>query len=536
MCLTVKKRLGLNRTTFFHFPALTHILPNIMQDRQQEYHVLIVGAGIAGCSAAYQLSKHASKCSGKLKISIVDDRECGSLTSSASTECYRNWWTEPTMLSFVGHSIELYEEIDEESLGAFGMNRPGYVFFSAHPDAPSRYETEAKLCESLGAGNARTHMMDNLKHYEYLDGLSPKRPLNGIDVLLPNSSHPLAFQNWPSLRNDFICAKHVRNCGWISVQRYLDHINAISKSRGVSFLQKTVQGIDLPINTTQTVKVIFSDQSQVHVNQVIMAVGPNLKKWIVQGQTPSIGPDGDSVDNFSLFGRPLPSFKLILEIHAKVIIKDAENIIPRGAPLMLFDDPVTLDWSPEQVNFFKSRPDLAYMLQPFKGGVHFRPTGDGQSLVAIWTYNLDVEAHPSAISENPYIDEYYGEIVLRGLAHFVPGLRRYVGNSQNPISSANPFIEGVKVGYYCKTPENRPFIGPAWNDDSRIMLLGALSGFGIMTSPAAGELIAAHTINHINGSSTLPLPDYYKEFLPSRYTDDIYMEKLTKLVGNTGQL
>ena len=213
---------------------------------------------------------------------------------------------------------------------------------------------------------------------------------------------------------------------------------------------------------------------------------------------------------------------------------------------MLFDDAVTLEWSPEQQAYFASQPQLHYLLQAFKGGVHFRPLGDEDALVGIWTYNRDTETRTQHIPDAPTIDPYYGEIVLRGLAHYVPELKRYAGKHHNPTSTNNPHITLVKAGYYCKTPENRPFIGPAWEDDKRVMLLGALSGFGIMTAPAAAELIATHTINLINKQAggggggdeedTMPLPPYYKEFLPSRYEDEAYLQKVAQLDGNTGQL
>lgn len=134
---------------------------------------MVIGGGIIGCSAAHQLSKMAAKSEVPLKISIIDSRPWGSFTSSASTECYRNWWTEPTMLKFVGKSIDLYEELDKESDGAFGMNRPGYVFFSANPESLERYKTEAQLCESYGAGSARLHHTDNLESYNSVASTTP---------------------------------------------------------------------------------------------------------------------------------------------------------------------------------------------------------------------------------------------------------------------------------------------------------------------------------------------------------------------------
>jgi glycine/D-amino acid oxidase-like deaminating enzyme len=492
----------------------------------EEHHVFIVGAGIAGCSAAYQLHKYRSKFPTGLKVSIADYREPGSLTSSASTECYRNWWTESTMLRFVGRSIELYEEIDEEAEHSFKMNRPGYCFFSGQPGSVRRYLAEAELCESLGAGPARVHHLSDLSSYVETDGLAPRTQLNGIDVLLPSPGHVLQSRLWPQLESTLLCAKHVRNCGWISVQRYLDHINAKSKE-SVSFLPHRVVRVVLPSNASQKVLVVLDSGKELHVNQVIFAIGPSLREML------STALDG----SMSFLSRPIPPIKLTLEIHAKVVLQDPEGVVPRGAPLMLFDDEVSLSWSPIQQAYFQTRPELHYLLKPFKGGVHFRPLGDGNKLVAIWTYNLDVENALADVPPHPHIDEYYGEIVLRGLSHFVPGLSRYIGNAENPISTANPFIEQVVTGYYCKTPENRPFIGPVWEDDPSIMWLGALSGFGIMTSPAAGQLITAHTLRHFcNDTTTLPLPDYYRTFLPSRYLDEGYVSQLELLAANSGQL
>ena len=57
----------------------------------------------------------------------------------------------------------------------------------------------------------------------------------------------------------------------------------------------------------------------------------------------------------------------------------------------------------------------------------------------------------------------------------------------------------VDGGYYCKTPDNRPLIGPAAIEG--VYLLGALSGFGIMASQAAAELLAAYLLRQ-------PLPGY----------------------------
>lgn len=49
---------------------------------------------------------------------------------------------------------------------------------------------------------------------------------------------------------------------------------------------------------------------------------------------------------------PLP---LKNEIHARVIINDVNGVVPRDAPLMLYDDDVVLDWSDDQQSFLCTR-------------------------------------------------------------------------------------------------------------------------------------------------------------------------------------
>jgi glycine/D-amino acid oxidase-like deaminating enzyme len=99
----------------------------------------------------------------------------------------------------------------------------------------------------------------------------------------------------------------------------------------------------------------------------------------------------------------------------------------------------------------------------------------------------------------------------------VPALRAYAGK---PV---RPYVDG---GYYVKTRENRPLIGPAPVEGAYISC--GYSGFGVMASCAGGELIARHMIG-------APLPGYAPAFLFSRYQDDEYIKLLDRW-GDGGQL
>ena len=85
----------------------------------------------------------------------------------------------------------------------------------------------------------------------------------------------------------------------------------------------------------------------------------------------------------------------------------------------------------------------------------------------------------------------------------------------------------VDGGYYTKTAENRPLIGPLAGARVR-MSTRRFSGYGLMAAPAAAELIAAH----ITGST---LPSYEAAFRLDRYQNPAYRALLANW-GSTGQL
>jgi glycine/D-amino acid oxidase-like deaminating enzyme len=117
----------------------------------------------------------------------------------------------------------------------------------------------------------------------------------------------------------------------------------------------------------------------------------------------------------------------------------------------------------------------------------------------------------------PALDVDYPEIALRGLSTMIPGLEQYF---EKP---PRPFLDG---GYYTKTRENRPLIGPLPVEGSWV--IGALSGFGLMASMAAAELLALHMMEK-------KLPGYAPAFHFNRYQNPEYVANITQMEGS-GQL
>ena len=154
------------------------------------------------------------------------------------------------------------------------------------------------------------------------------------------------------------------------------------------------------------------------------------------------------------------------------------------------------------------------LTETFPAGVHGRPVGAGDQVLMYWTYDCVPQDEPTfPLDWDPYLPE----ITLRGMAVLVPGLERYF----DPMPK--PYVDG---GYYTKTEENRPLIGPL--DVPGSFVCSAFSGFGIMASCASGELLA----QHVTGGT---LPSYAPAFVPQRYKDPEYRE-LLKNWDSSGQL
>jgi glycine/D-amino acid oxidase-like deaminating enzyme len=217
-------------------------------------------------------------------------------------------------------------------------------------------------------------------------------------------------------------------------------------------------------------------------------------------------------DAARMLGIELP---MLCERHIKITFDDYLGIVPRDAPLLIWTDPVRLEWSNEERELFAASPELRFLLDEFPSGVHTRPEGGpgSHSILILWTY----EAKPVAPVWPLPLDPHYPEIALRGLARMIPGLAAYFEKAPKP------FVDG---GYYAKTRENRPLIGPLPVRGAYIV--GALSGYGLMASCGAADLCAAH----IAGGT---LPHYAQAFRLDRYADPAYRQLLDNW-GELGQL
>jgi glycine/D-amino acid oxidase-like deaminating enzyme len=444
--------------------------------------VVVIGAGIAGVSAAYELTvRH-----GIGNVVLIDPRPPLTLTSDKSTECYRNWWPNHPMVALMSRSIDLLEKMAIESGNVFGLNRRGYLFVTAEEERFHRMVEDAHHTSTLGAGPVRFHPGPIPYRAAPQEGLvgAPE----GADILV---GAEVVLEHFPYITPKAVGAVHVRRAGWFSAQQL-----------GAWMLdQARSHGLELVVD-----EVVAIETSGGMVSSVDLAGGEHITTPIV---VDAAGPMAGQVAGMA--GLHLPVFS---ELHLKVAVRDHLGVVPRDAPMIIWSDPQRLDWADDEREALaeNGRDDLLGELPVF---CHGRPEGGSDSpyLLGLWEYHGVVAEPAWPLPE----DSLYPEVVLRGLTTMVPGLAAYRDRLPQSV---------VDGGYYTKTRENRPLIGPA--GPAGFHLLAGLSGFGVMVAAGAADLLA----RHVAGAE---LPDYSSAFLIDRYDDPGYVSAISGPLSS-GQL
>jgi len=396
------------------------------------------------------------------------------------------------MVTFMNRSIDLLEMMADESDNYFGLNRRGYVFLTADKNRAGSFAETAEVISALGAGPVRYHEAGQ-SSYRPSHPEGYEKNLDGADILIGSE---LIRKHFPFITSDVFAMLNPRRCGWLSAQQLGMYMLDQARDHGARLVEGTLTDIDIHQGQVAGVHVTINNSNKfIETGTFINAAGPFIQKVA------------------SMIDVELPVFN---ELHGKISFKDSLGIIPRTVPLMIWSDPIRLNWSEDERQDLEVDRDLKWLLDEFPAGVHFRPEGSGPSpiLLILWTYDIR-EQEPVW---PPVFDDFYPEVVVRGLTRMVPDFERYI------TRMGKPWVDG---GYYCKTRENRPLIGPLPIDGAYI--LGALSGYGVMACSAAGELLAEHITGGV-------LPGYAEDFLLGRYENPAYQKLLAEWDPTTGQL
>lgn len=469
--------------------------------------VVVCGAGIAGIAAAHELAARH----GLRRVALIERGDPLALTSDKSTEAYRNWWPGPddAMVRLMNRSIDLLEEIARATDNSILLNRRGYLYATADEPGLAEFQAQAEAISALGAGELRVYggqQATGNRHHggrpgAYAPTPGPYLPApahgfegqpDGADLILDQG---LIRAHFPYLTERTLAALHVRRAGWFSAWQLGMHLLEQARAHGVELLRGELTGVRLEGGRVAGVEVATAAGTRrIATPALVSAAGP-LQQTVAD-----------------LIGLELP---LSNELHLKAAINDVRGAVPRHAPMLIWNDPVALPWGDDERAELLGDAELAWLARPLPAGAHLRPEGGGAStaLLLLWDYHTGAVSPTYPIA----IDEQLPELALRGLATMVPGLAPYAER----VPQA--FIDG---GYYTRTRENRPLIGPLPVGGAYIC--GGLSGFGLMAACAAGELLAAH----VTGAA---LPGYAPAFDIARYNDPAYLAALERW-GGDGQL
>ena len=452
--------------------------------------VVICGAGIAGVTTAYQLAvRHGIK-----NVVIVDPLPPLTMTSDKSTECYRNWWPGPgdAMVRLMNRSIDIMEELHREAPGRLPMHRYGYLFATANPDNVEPMLATAQEISSLGAGPLRIHRNapDDPDYVPVTSHNAVDAP-SGADLFLDQS---LIRKQFPYLTERTVAVLHARRCGWFAAQQFGMYMLEQAIAHGAQYLKGSIESVEVAESQIKSIRVNINGGMQtLETQRFVIAAGP-LQKEVGR-----------------MIGVEIP---VECELHLKVMFNDPKHVFPRDMGLLIWNDPVQLTWSEEEKEALASSDETSWLLHELPSGLHGRPEGEGDMFLLQWAYEKLEPVEPCFPIQ---LDAQLPEVALRGMARVLPGLTAYFDRIPKP---------SMDGGYYARTPENRPLIGPL--PVKGAYLIGGLGGFGMMASCGASDLLATH----ITGKE---LPEYASAFLLSRYEDQAYQE-LLRIWGASGQL
>ncbi len=249
--------------------------------------VVIVGGGIVGVSTAFFCSRAG------LKTVVLEKRDAlGSLTTAASTECFRAQFESVENIALMLGSIEIFLHFPDV-VGVRGMDinlrQQGYLYVTTDPQ---QAETYGKMVEA-----------------QHKAGLTDIELLSGDEARV----------RFPYLSPQVVAARYRAGDGWLSVHEML---YAFAKGSQAQFLLQTA-ATKIAVDS-KGVAAVQTDRGTIATRRVVVAAGP------FSGRVARVA------------GVELPL--TILRRH-RLSIRRCE-LVPQKAPLTV-DDDSGVYWRPE---------------------------------------------------------------------------------------------------------------------------------------------------------------------------------------------
>ena len=318
-------------------------------------------------------------------------------------------------------------------------------------------------------------------------GVSDKgRFIKGMEEI--NSSEEIS-NNYPYLDSRIRKILRIKKAGNIDVYAMGSLLLREARKKGLQQVQGKIVAMEKKATQFQ---IKLDSKKTILADKVVIATGPFINHLA------------------AMLGFQFP---ITNTLQRKFIIPDPQNVIPRNMPFTIYADGQSLDWSAEEKTFFASEEKYNWLLAKFPGGLHIKP--EGQGIKMGWAFQTKTVT-PTWDYANL---ELFPQVVLKGASRFIPQLAIYEKNIPTPL------IE--YAGYYTRTKENWPLIGPTEMED--VFVVGALAGYGTMGACAAGELCTQYLCQETT------LPTYAAYFHPARYQNPAIRAEIAALKSD-GQL
>ncbi|KAG9416723.1 hypothetical protein AC1031_001105 [Aphanomyces cochlioides] len=291
--------------------------------RKKTADAVVVGAGVAGCSAYYGLAKRSAD-GGKssFKPLLLDAIPPMSLTSARGTYQYRNWWPDhgdEAMMRLVSRSIDMMDQVAQD----IDLNRNGYLFVTRDTNRIEAMKAQAKRHAALGGGAFREHF--DLSGYNPSTRVEDR--LDGCDLIHGQDNIAKAF---PSLHHaNALAALHVRRAGSLNPQKQsqLQLKRAKELCPGAGFRRSKMVDIHSSGGRITGISVALpnGDIESIETPVVVLSPGPMLKHTLAMLQEKNLLET---------------SLTLNHELHARVIFDDPQQIATPSSPLTFHADPI----------------------------------------------------------------------------------------------------------------------------------------------------------------------------------------------------
>eukprot|EP00913_Durusdinium_trenchii_P028873 g27071.t2 len=383
----------------------------------------------------------------------------------------------------MSRSVSLLEELAETD-DAINLNRRGYCFFAGSDAGTKALERFGVQASSFGAGPLRRHDGSAGRGLAESPANGFRGP-TGLDLVY---GPELIQEIYPFVTSKAQVMLHARRCGWLDAQALG---RAMLTASGGQVLRGEVVGFDTHQGAVTAVQVQQNDGVAVSLKCDAFVNAAGKGEQAAGGAAVAFEERGSrQSDPQRRAGRDPADRPFHATLPTEEPLKQLEEF------LLELDDTAT-----------GGMVNSASWLAKQPGGQHLRPCGNGRVLL-LWEH---LHRHVPVPEELPrggrlrsnvraccmcigsfWTRQYASQVFT--VAHPLlekPGLGGYVEGLGKDTS--------VDGGYYTVMPDGRPLVSP--HGASNAYVSAGMGTYGLMGSPAAGELLAMHLLQE-------PLPSY----------------------------